>query len=180
MGGFNSRNFNLRREVQFISALNFSGEAAGAGAPVTAEWGSSGIKGLLTDTAGDDISHYMPIPDRWDQRELIDVRLLWATAAASVGNRTISWIYTYALSNIGDAMTLPPATVLATPITLLQAVSGSATKMEATNWAVMKLKGNAKTHIHFLCEMDAFHADLSEAKLLMGIEFRFTPKYTKV
>jgi hypothetical protein len=44
------------------------------------------------------------------------------------------------------------------------------------NWASL---GTAREYLHFIVEMDAFNAALTEDKYLLGIEFEYTPRYGK-
>lgn len=144
------------------------------------EIGTTGLVGLLVDTAGDDVAHMMPIPSNWDRSHQIKARVIWSSEAAAVGNRTITWkIMHKALTLDSDAIATP-STVLDTAIAA-DAPIGTAKTLQATAWGIINAGKFPTTDefLAFLVEMDAFHTDFSENKYLVGVQFEFTPKLSR-
>lgn len=154
-------------------------QSAGAGTPLIKELSNFGISGVRMNTAGDDMRHLMPVPQDWSRNHPVNVRMIWSSEAAAVGNRTITWKFLYGLLIPGTTAIAAPATALDTVITP-QAPVGVAHTLERGNKGVINpsaLGFNENAWLSFLCENDAFHVDFSENKVFHAVEFEYTPNY---
>lgn len=146
---------------------------------------TSGIAGLKMNTAGMNVSGIMPIPPRWDLRQKIRVAVVYTTAAAAVGARTIDWIFTYKPLRRSTASNLLTTTKVALDTAIASDVpSGVAYTPEVTEFGIIgpgDLKGSQSggfglDFLTFNVEMDAFNAALTEDKFLLGLIFEFTER----
>lgn len=154
--------------------------SAGAGIPVMREMSNGGICGLFMEAAGDDVAHFMRIPNNWDRRQDIYVRAVW-TSASTTANDGITWKFLYTpliLSTAANLVSTVPATALDTEIPEDE-VSTTAYTPQVTPNGI--LNGgtllDTQTYIKFLMEMQAFDAGLTEDKFLLGVEFEYTMRF---
>lgn len=155
-------------------------QSAGAGNPLIKNINALGLMGLLCASAGDDIRHTMLIPSDLDRAKPVYFRAHWASAAAAVGARTITWKVMYKALVPGTTALAAPSTVLDTPIAA-QAPKGTAYTIERSPAGVLNrgsLLGTNKDALMWslILEMDAFDAAFVENKYLLGLELEYTPK----
>lgn len=151
--------------------------SAGVGGGILREISAGGISGLLMATAGDDIRHFMEIPQDWDRSQKVRVRIIYSTASTTAAD-TITWKFAYRLITPGTTDFGATSVVLDT---LLAAdnVSGTADAIERSAAAGVinaKSLGIAALYWLFGVEMDAFAAGLTEGKTLLGVEFEYTKR----
>lgn len=158
--------------------------AAGSEEEIT----TSGIAGLKMNTAGMNISGIMPIPPHWDLRHKIRVAVVYTTAAAAVGARTITWIVTYKPLRRSTASNLLTTTKVALDTAIAVDIpSGVAYTPEVTEYGVIGEKdlmgalsgGFGLDFLTFNVEMDAFNAALTEDKWLLGVIFEFSTRNSR-
>jgi hypothetical protein len=177
--GMSPTKINFMRQRDFIHVSQMGGQDAGAsvgaGVPVMAEISTFGIVGCLMAFAGDDIAHVMAIPTNWARNQPIRVRAIWECAAAAVGARDITWKFLYSLITPDTTALIVPATALDTAIAV-DVPLGTANTVQRSPAGIINANtiGDTVLYMSFLMEMDAFHADLSEDKHLLGVEFEYT------
>lgn len=176
---------DAKQQKLFIPVTEFQGLVAaagvGTGVPVHEEIGTllPGIGALEMAAANDDIAHLMAIPTDWDRRHPIEVRFAWSSQSATAAD-TVDWKFLYALL-------VPNTTAIAVPTTALDTVIPQETVVGVANTFQLtepgKINGNVipdtAKYITFLCELDAKAAGLSEKVYFHGIEFSYTPKWSK-
>jgi hypothetical protein len=157
-------------------------KSVGAGTPSATnkqftEIGTTGMVGMLFEAAGDSIMGGMLLPYDLDPAYNVDVRVHWSSGSATAAD-TIDWLvqYTQIIPNV--TAVIDPATALGTTIPQDTVGVATANIWNATEYGkivggVINQKAEAIT---FEVEMDAFAAGLTEAKHLLGLEFRYTPK----
>lgn len=156
-------------------------QGIGNGTPRIVPVGALNISGLLLGLANDGVLTYGRIPHDIDKAFPVGVRCWWTSAAADVGDRTITFAVTYGKYAI-DAALADPATALSTPI-LVQPPKGVALALQRTPDASRGII-NAGVFLEtdyfwaFKVLMGAFHADFSEAKYLLGLELDYMPNKT--
>ena len=148
------------------------------GAPVFKEISTLGMMGLLTDTAGDSVSHLMRIPDIWSFEHEIGVRVYWTSGSQTAAD-TIDWIVLYDLT-AEDAALAAAATALDTAIAQDTVGDTTAYMLKRTSRGIINRDSIADTDlfIAFNVEMDAFAAGLGEDKFLLGLEIDYAPTWT--
>lgn len=196
--GIGGSKLDLMRQRLFIPVTEFSGlqqiaftpttgtpvpvdtllASAGAGNALLEEIGTTGLMALVMVSAADDIAHTMIVPSDWDRHQPIYVRVIWASEAAAVGDRDITWKFMYAELTPGVTAIAAPTTVLDT-VLVAQAPLGTAKTFERSATAG-KINANAiadaSLYWSFIVEMDAFDAAFTEDKYLIGVELEYTPK----
>lgn len=149
--------------------------SAGAGNPVFKEIGTTGIMALVTASAGDDIRSSIDIPWDLDRHNPVRVRAKWASEAAAVGSRSITWKVLYGAIGAEADPVAAPATALSTPIAA-DVPLGTAKMVQWSPWGVISAGSIAKTKdtLNFLVEMDAFDGSFTEDKYLLGLQIEYT------
>lgn len=183
---FTLNNNTIAATVNSFAPVKRASLADAIGAAATEEEiTTSGIAGLKMNTAGMNVSGIMPIPPRWDLRQKIRVAVVYTTAAAAVGARTITWIFTYKPLRRSTASNLLTTTKVGLDTTIAVDVpSGVAYTPEVTEFGIIgpgDLKGSQSggfglDFLTFNVEMDAFDAALTEDKFLLGVLFEFTER----
>lgn len=169
----------------FLPAVNFSSILLDAGvhsgAPVLAEVSTFGVTGVLMDTAADEINTYLTLPDDLDLSKRIYARVHWTSGSTDVTD-TVTWKVWYkplifnttaieAIGNTGgtalDKVIAAQDVPVATAYVWVATEEGyiDAGKLPETTGALL-----------LSVELDAFDAGLAEAKLLLGLELRYTPR----
>ena len=176
---------DAKQQKLFIPVTEFQGLVAaagvGTGVPVHEEIATltPGLGALEMAAAADDIAHMMAVPTDWDRRHPISVRFVWSSQSATAAD-TVDWKFLYKLMT-------PDSTVIAVPSTALDTVIPQETVVGVANTLQRTAPGiingntiaDAAEYIIFLCEMDALAAGLSEKVYFHGIEFGYTPKWSK-
>ena len=175
----------------FIPATQFSGfvsddtsgiqTGAHTGAPVFDEISSFGVAGVLLDTAADEINTYLILPDDIDLSKRIYARVHWASGSTDTADTVTFKVWykaivfnTTAILAIGDTGGVALDKVIA---------ADDVPVATAYAWAVTeegyidagKLAENTEALL-LSVEMDAFDAGLAEAKFVLGLELRYTPR----
>ena len=155
------------------AAFNISAGVRGSAGQLE-EISTFGIVGLLMDTAGDDVRHFMEIPQDWDRQQKIRVRVIYLTESGTSAD-DITWKFMYNAVTPGTDAMATPATVLDTVIAK-HSVKGTTRTVERTLAGVIDANKLAAADLYwtFLVEMDAFAGGLSEKKILLGVEFEYT------
>jgi len=189
---FNSSNEFFKRDSQFwwrpgrvyIPSSEFTGligtagvrAGVGTGAPVEQEVSTFGIVGVLMDTAGDELNHMTMLPYDLDPAYPLYTRVHFTTGSATAAD-TIEWLvrYTQLVPNVTTLV--DPSTTEAVDIVSMT-VTGTAYSYQTTSWGringgVISQKAEA---ILLEVELQAFAAGLTEDKLFLGLELRYTPK----
>lgn len=169
----------------FLPAANFSSILLDAGvhtgAPVLQEVSTFGVVGVLVDTAADEINTFMQIPADMDLSKRIYARVHWTSGSTDTAD-TVTWKVWYkpivynvtaiaAIGNTGGtaldkviaAQDVPVATAYAWVVTAEGYLDAG--KLPETTEALL-----------LAVELDAFDVGLSEDKILLGLELRYTPK----
>jgi hypothetical protein len=153
----------------------------GTGKPVLVDVGGFGLAGLKMVTAGDDVRHFMLIPRDWDRRNPIRTRAWWTTPAAASGDRDIDWkvLYSQLIPNGSGGEIETPSDALDTVIDT-QVPSGDVYAPHCTAWGVINPRtlDDEAIAMGLLVEMDAFDETFVEDKILLGIEFEYTPRWS--
>ncbi len=171
---------------KFISAHSFTGLIDGitglhTGAPVVQEISTFGVGGILLDTAADEVNTYIQIPDDMDLSKRIYARVHWTSGSTDVAD-TVTWKVWYkpiiynvtaiaaigntggtALDKVVAAQDVPVATAYAWTVTAEGYLDAG--KLPETTEALL-----------LSVELDAFDVGLSEDKILLGLELRYTPR----
>jgi len=153
-------------------------ESAAATATQTAleEIASGGIMGLKMTTAGDIVSALKELPSDYDIAKKGYVSVVWASAAAAVGARDVTW-----KAQVGGITpgTNVVATSDATLTMAVQAPAGSAGTIEETTQQEIPADTFASTDelINWTVEMDAFDAAFTEDKFLLGAFLEYTRRW---
>lgn len=151
------------------------------GAPVLAEVSTFGITGVLVDTAGDEINTYLPLPEDIDLSKRIYVRVHWTSGSVDITD-TVTWKVWYkpivynvtALAAIGNTGGTALDKVIA-PDDVPAATAFAWAVTEEGYLDAGKLPESTEFMLWSI-EMDAFDAGLSEAKTILGLELRYTPR----
>lgn len=156
-------------------------EGAHTGAPISKEISTFGVNGILLDTAADEVNTFMILPDDLDLSKRIYARVHWTSGSTDVAD-TVTWKVWYkplifnvtaidaigatggtALDKVIAAQDVPVATAYAWVVS--EEGYLDAGKLPDTTGALL-----------WSVELDAFDAGLSEDKLLLGLELRYTPR----
>lgn len=161
-----------------VLAADLALVSAGIGSAPLEEINSLGLMGLKMNTAANDVRHVMQVPSVWDRGQPINVRVHWCSAAAAVGDRTVTWKVLYGELTPDTTVLIAPATALDTAIAADVPI-GTAFTYQISPTGVIDKNQIAKVaeEMSFLVEMDAKHVDHSEDIFLLGVEFEYTPKY---
>jgi len=164
-----------------VTGASIQLDTTGSGDAVFAPINSLAQNGLLMASAGDDVHHFMAIPTDWAREHNISVSVVYTTGSATAAD-TIDWKFLYHLiapETAADTIVIP-ATALDTVIAQ-DTVHGTAYVVQRSPQGVINgdTIAAADRYMSFLVEMDAFAAGLTEDKLLLGVEFEYTPKWYK-
>lgn len=157
-------------------------KSAGAGTPsatnkVITEIGTTGITGLLLEAAGDSVMHAMALPADYDIAWPMYVSIHWSSGSSTTAD-TITWLVQYTPIVLNTTVIIDPATALDKVVPQDTVPVASANVWCRTDEGRInggKLADNVEAML-FEVEMDAFAAGLTEAKHLLGLELRYTPK----
>lgn len=157
-------------------------KSAGAGTPSATnkqftEIGSTGIVGMFFNAAGDSIMGHTMLPYDLDRKQPMYVRVHWSSESTDTAD-TITWLVQYTAIIPNTTAIIDPATVLGTVIAQDTVPAATANIWCATEWGVIPRNTFTKDveAITYEVEMDQFAAGLTEAKHLLGLELRYTPK----
>ena len=157
-------------------------KSAGAGTPSATnkqftEIGTTGVVGMLFEAAGDSIMGNVLLPYDLDVSKPVHVRVHWSSGSATTAD-TIGWLFQYTAITPNVTAIVDPATALGTVIAEDTVPVATANIWCTTEWG--QIAGGTISEkaeaIAFEVEMDAFAGGLTEAKHLLGVEFRYTPK----
>lgn len=179
-----SNKIHRLRQIDYIPVTQFQGLSTGgtvflsvgAGGPIFKEIGASGINGLLTDDANDEVSHFMRIPSNWDRDNNIYVRFIYATKS-DVAADVITWKFLYGLFNPGTDLLAAPATALDTPL-VQETITGVDLTLERSNVPGVLNGGtipDADLYWAFTC-IELLETGITEDIYFMGVEFEYTVK----
>ena len=146
---------------------------------------TGGICGMLVTTAADAANHFQMLPYDLNYKQPIYFYVWWASAAAAVGARTITWQVLY-------TPYIPNTTALITPATALSTAIGAQAPLGTANTVQRTTDGQAGTSnlvgvlnpatltqdtagIGIQVSMSAFDASFVESKWLVGLEIVYTP-----
>jgi hypothetical protein len=151
---------------------------AGAGAPVMTEIGATGITGGEIGANGDMFSTLW-CPSDVDITKQIRARVWW-TQTSTTTTDTIDWIVTYTPIIAETTVLVDPVTALSTAITLADASSGVAARVQATAFGVLNRNTLADTVdlLALRVEADAIGTFSANEPLFLGLELRYTPRRT--
>lgn len=157
-------------------------KSAGAGTPSATnkqftEIGTTGVVGMLFEAAGDSIMHSMLLPYDYDRSYPMYARVHWSSGSTTTAD-TITWLMQYTAIVPNVTAIVDPAIALDVAIAQDTVPVATANVWCVTEWGRInggKFADNVEA-ITFEIEMDAFAAGLTEAKHLLGVEFRYTPK----
>lgn len=137
--------------------------------------GALNLSGLKMEAAGDDVNHFMRIPNYWDRRNDLLLRAVW-TSGSGVTSDGITWKFLYSLFDGNDSALVVPSTVLDTPWVADNVLANA--DLQITENGLLKggTIPDTSRWMMFLVEMDAFDAGLTENKYLLGLEIEFTPR----
>lgn len=148
-----------------------------------AEISTSGLVGLKMGTAGFKVGHVMPIPDHWDRKHPIYVRVAW-TSGSSTAADTVDWLFTYSrmirgltvltsLEDIALDTAIAQDTADATAYTIQETPNG------ILNGGALENSSNNAIHswLQFNVELEDFAVGLTEDKFLLGVTFEYTPRF---
>jgi hypothetical protein len=117
------------------------------------------------------------LPYDFDTTKPLFVRVHWSSGSATAAD-TITWLFEYTAITPNVTAIVAPATALTTTIAEDTVGVATANIWCTTEWG--QIAGNTISQkaeaMTFEVEMDAFAAGLTEAKHLLGVEFRYTPK----
>lgn len=188
-----------RPETLFIPATRFTGmttlaideggatsHAQGAtwvsahtSTPISKEISTIGHVGLLMNTDGMEVTHYMMLPSNFDRRHPLYVRLHWTNGGTDVAD-TILWKVRYTKIVPNTTAIIDVATALDTVIATDTTPAATANTWAATEWGAILPKVTAIADnveaILWEIEMDTKDTDMSEDSWLLGMELAWTPK----
>lgn len=186
-------NFMWRPGRVYVPVWQFSGlayeatgaagvKSVGAGTPSATnlkltEIGSTGLVGLVLETAGNSVMHSMVLPFDYDRSFPMYLRVHWSSGSTDTAD-TITWLVQYTPIVLNTTAIIDPATALDSTIAQDTVPVATANIWCATEWGRInanKFDDNVEA-MTFEVEMDAFAVGLSEAKHLLGLELRYTPK----
>lgn len=135
-------------------------------------------QGLLCVLAADGVEYFGMIPYDIDVSKPVGFRVWWSSAAAAVGNRTITWGVKRGLTKASAAPAVV-TTALDTTITA-QAPVGTANALQRGNRGIMSADTILRDHFFWGFEvlMAAFHADFTEDKFMLGLEIDYAVRAT--
>lgn len=151
--------------------------SAGPGAPELIEIGTLGLMGMLLDSASDAIRHLMLIPSEWNRKHKVDVRIIWSSEAAAVGDRDVTWRFYYRPVAHGSSAMAVPTDFLGFDA---QAPTGTAKALERSATAEeldLSAYDSSYQYLFIMLVLNAFDAAFTENKYLLGVEFEYTPRY---
>lgn len=157
-------------------------KSAGAGTPSATnkqftEIGTTGVVGMLFEAAGDSMMGHLQLPYDYDRAHPMYVRVHWSSGSATTAD-TINWLVQYTAIVPNVTAIVDPATALDATIAQDTVPVATANIYCTTDWG--RINGGKFDRtveaLTFEVEMDAFAAGLTEAKHLLGVEFRYTPK----
>ena len=153
-----------------------TGAGIGAGAPVFAEIGATGITGFQINAAGDTAATLLPLYEV-DITKQIRFRVIW-TQSATTDTDTIDWIVLYTPIILETTVLIDPATALSTAITLADASSGVAAVLQGTAFGVINRNTLADTteYLAVSVEADAIGTFTADEPFFVGLEMRYTPR----
>lgn len=157
-------------------------KSVGAGTPSATnlkftEIGTTGVVGLVLEAAGDSIMGHMQLPYDYDRSKPMYVRVHWSSGSTDTAD-TINWLVEYTAIAPNVTAIIAPATALDATIAQDTVPVATANVWCTTEWGRIN-GGKFDRNVESLTvevEMDAFAAGLTEAKHLLGIELRYTPK----
>ncbi len=168
--------------VQHFTGIIIDGgvlASAGAGNPVFAELGTTGLMALQAGAAGDDIAHSFKIPEDMDVSQPLKIRAIISTDQVTATD-TFTMKALYSAKKIGAAeAAVIPATALDTAIAA-KTNEGTASARQRTAWGIIKGGTFVQDDImDFLMEFDAFSgADpATDVILLWGVEINYAQQY---
>lgn len=186
-------NFMWRPGRVYVPVVQFTGlayeatgaagiKSVGAGTPSatnlkTTEIGTTGMVGLVLEAAGNSVMHNMLLPYDYDRSYPMYARVHWSSGSSTTAD-TIDWLIQYTPIVLNTTVLIDPATALDKTIAQDTVPVASANVWCVTDWGrinASKFEDNVEA-ITFEVEMDAFAAGLTEAKHLLGLELRYTPK----
>lgn len=141
------------------------------------EIGSTGVVGVVLEAAGDSMMGHSQLPYDYDRSKPMYVRVHWSSGSTTTAD-TIDWLVQYTAIVPNVTAIIDPATALDATIAQDTVPVATANIWCTTEWGRINADKFARNveAITFEVEMDAFAAGLTEAKHLLGIEFRYTPK----
>jgi hypothetical protein len=157
-------------------------KSAGAGTPSATnlaytEIGSTGIVGCLFEAAGNSVMGHTQLPYDYDRDHPMFMRVHWSSGSTDTAD-TILWLVQYTPIVPNVTAIIDPATALDTVIATDTVPVATANIWCTTEWGKIIAGKFAKEveALTFEVEMDAFAGGLTEAKHLLGLELRYTPK----
>jgi hypothetical protein len=179
----------------YIPAMNFTGmsvgaineggtgnfaygakwESAGTGSPGTAQIGTSGLNGIVINSANGEASHLMNLPFDFDVSKPMYLRVFW-TSGSSDTNQNITWLVRYRPIQVDSTALAAATTSLDTPIPVDNVIGANV--LQATDWGKINAGAVDPKHeaIVWRVTLSAFSAGLTQSKYLVGLELRYTPK----
>jgi hypothetical protein len=162
----------------FTGLIGTAGVRAGTGtgAPVEQEISTLGINAVLMDTAADELNHLEMLPDDFDTKKNMYVRVHFTTASATAAD-TITWLVRY-LQIVPNVTTLISAATATNTLIAQMTVTGTALSYQVSPWGVINggVISEKAEMIQWEVEMDEFAVGLTEDKFLLGLEIMYTPK----
>jgi hypothetical protein len=157
----------------YAAGATFAG--TGAGAPITKEISTFGMNGVLMDTDGDVLDHYLRLPWDVDLKRDIKFRVHWTSGSATTAD-TIDWKVFY-LGLVPNSTTIAAATTALDTVIAQDTVVGAYAD-QVTEWGILKgdTLGQNVEALTIQVEMDTFAVGLTEDKFLLGLEMAYTPK----
>lgn len=161
---------------QLITNTPVLAHSAAAGNPPFEEIGTTGHVGCKMNTAGDSAQLFMRIPNKWDFRNRLRFRAIWATDSVTLAD-TVTWKVLYKNLIPGAAALIVPATALSTVITA-DSPSATAKAPLQSPWGILDGGTLDRTapyneYLGLLLEMDAKVA-ISEDIWALGLEVEYT------
>ena len=147
--------------------------------PIAKEISTIGHVGLLMNTDGMEVTHYMTLPYSFDITQPLHVRLHWTNGGTDVADTALFKVrYTKIVPN--TTAIIDVATDLDTAIATDTTPVATANTWAATEWGILDPKTTAIADnveaILWEVEMDTKDSDMSEDLWLLGMELMWTPK----
>lgn len=155
--------------------------SSGSGAPEIEEIGTTGLSGMIMVGTGDLVTTLFPSPIDMDLTNEVTAYVHWASEAAAVGNRDITWAVLHNFNVVpGTATVAASATTVAMTV---QAPTGTTETYERTSGKdlfgtsttkLTRAQVNARPILKMGVKMQAFDAAFTENKFFLGLELEYT------
>lgn len=151
--------------------------SSSSGIPIFEEIGSTGIVGCKMNDDGDAAALFMRVPDKWDFRQKLRFRAIWATDSATAAD-TVLWEMLYQKIVPDVSALTAPATVLDTLI-VVDTAKGTAKTIQASPWGVLNGGTLDRTapyneHLGLKVVMKTKAGGLTEDIWALGVEVEHT------